>query len=261
MSRCDDWLVSGPPAGDVLAARRRAKAHLTMAAPPPAVRREALLLLTAAILVLESRIAPAPQPDEVFAFVVDAVDGGPCRAQLSASAMQFVPVLAREVERLTIFQRSPQWAVPNPNYQLTVPDGKKWLLRHVPYYLGWYRFLLLWNVGDRMYPSFCADPSWQRPDISLNAANDSLRQPLTARQALGKMAPREGVDSVAAGKGVVYMTTLLSRLKQSGFTKLVATDIYRDITIRNYTTCQKILVSTVARTLILLRLRDSSANG
>jgi len=83
-------------------------------------------------------------------------------------------------------------------------------------------------------------PEWKkRRDLRCYVA--FLRQPLTARQALGKMAPREGVDSVAAGKGVVYMTTLVSRLKQSGFTKLVGTDIYRDITIRNYTTCQKIL--------------------
>jgi 4-hydroxyacetophenone monooxygenase len=96
-----------------------------------------------------------------------------------ASAMQFVPVLSRHVERLTIFQRSPQWAVPNPDYQRTVPDAKKWLLRHVPGYLGWYRFVLLWNVGDRMYPAFCVDPTWKHPERALNAANDALREQLT----------------------------------------------------------------------------------
>ncbi len=68
-----------------------------------------------------------------------------------------------------------------------------------------------------------------------------LREPLTARQALAEFKPKQGVDSVQAGKGAVYMTTLLSRLKESGFTKLVGTAIYQDMTIRNYNTCQKIL--------------------
>jgi len=97
-----------------------------------------------------------------------------------ASAMQFVPELARRVERLQIYQRSPQWAAPSPNYHLRVPDGKKWLLRHVPYYLGWYRFLLLWNVGDAMYPAFCVDPQWPEPKRSIGPANDALRELMTA---------------------------------------------------------------------------------
>jgi 4-hydroxyacetophenone monooxygenase len=97
-----------------------------------------------------------------------------------ASAMQFVPELARQVKRLSIFQRSPQWAAPSPNYLLTVPDGKKWLLRHVPYYLGWYRFILLWNVGDAMYPAFCVDPDWPEPKRSIGPANDALRELMTA---------------------------------------------------------------------------------
>jgi 4-hydroxyacetophenone monooxygenase len=97
-----------------------------------------------------------------------------------ASAMQFVPELARQAERLLIFQRSPQWATPSPNYHQTVPDGKKWLLRHVPYYLGWYRFLLLWNVGDAMYPAFCVDPQWPEPERSISPANEALRELMTA---------------------------------------------------------------------------------
>ena len=101
MSRGDNVLVSEPaPAGDVLAARRRAKAYLTMVAAPPAIRRDALLLLTAALLVLESRVAPAPRPDDVFAFIADAADGGPCRGQLSASAMQFVQYVGAELADL-----------------------------------------------------------------------------------------------------------------------------------------------------------------
>jgi hypothetical protein len=101
MTRRDDVLVSEPaPAGDVLAARRRAKAYLTTVAAPPAIHRDALLLLTAAILVLESRVAPSPRPDDIFAFIADAADGGVCRGQLFASAMQFVQYVGAELADL-----------------------------------------------------------------------------------------------------------------------------------------------------------------
>jgi uncharacterized protein (DUF1697 family) len=68
-----------------------------------------------------------------------------------------------------------------------------------------------------------------------------LREPLTAKQALKELDPKHGVDFVKAGDGVLYMSTLLRHLKQSGFTKVVGKEIYRDMTIRNYGTCQKIL--------------------
>jgi 4-hydroxyacetophenone monooxygenase len=95
-----------------------------------------------------------------------------------ASAMQIVPSIADEVERLLVFQREPHWALPNPNYHRTVDAGKKWLLRHLPCYAGWYRFLLFWGNGDRLYGSFRIDPAWERSD-SINRANDSLRQLMT----------------------------------------------------------------------------------
>jgi 4-hydroxyacetophenone monooxygenase len=96
-----------------------------------------------------------------------------------ASAMQIVPTIADRVERLRVFQREPHWALPNPNYHRTVDAGKKWLLRHLPGYAGWYRFLLFWGNGDRLYGSFCIDPAWERPD-SINRANDGLRRLMTS---------------------------------------------------------------------------------
>jgi uncharacterized protein (DUF1697 family) len=68
-----------------------------------------------------------------------------------------------------------------------------------------------------------------------------LRAPLTPARALSELEPRPGVDSVTAGDGVLYMSTLMSRVKQSGFTRVVGKDIYQQMTIRNYSTCQKIL--------------------
>ncbi len=95
-----------------------------------------------------------------------------------ASAMQIVPTIAEQVERLLVFQRDAHWALPNPNYHRRVDPGKKWLLRHLPFYAGWYRFLLFWANGDRIYPAFQIDPGWKRPD-SINPSNDALRRAMT----------------------------------------------------------------------------------
>jgi 4-hydroxyacetophenone monooxygenase len=96
-----------------------------------------------------------------------------------ASAMQIVPGIADSVDRLLVFQRSRHWALPNPNYHRAVGEGKKWLLRHMPYYLSWYRFLLMWNSSDRMYSAFCVDPDWETPEVSISLANDVARKTMT----------------------------------------------------------------------------------
>ena len=68
-----------------------------------------------------------------------------------------------------------------------------------------------------------------------------LRAPLTAKRAAAEIDHRPGVDTVKAGDGVVYMSTVMSRVSQSRLSKIVGTPIYSDMTIRSYSTCQKIL--------------------
>lgn len=68
-----------------------------------------------------------------------------------------------------------------------------------------------------------------------------VKEPTTAKDVAEALSPREGIDFVATGKRVVYMTTLTSGLTKSGFTKIVGTKIYQDMTIRNLNTTQKLL--------------------
>jgi 4-hydroxyacetophenone monooxygenase len=93
-----------------------------------------------------------------------------------ASGHQVGPAIAPDVERLTIFQRSPHWIVPNPNYFEHVPDGVKWLLAHLPYYSRWYRFQLFWGFSDGLYSALQVDPAWDNPQRSINSTNDRHRR-------------------------------------------------------------------------------------
>jgi 4-hydroxyacetophenone monooxygenase len=97
-----------------------------------------------------------------------------------ASAMQIVPGIAPEVGHLTVFQRGRHWALPNPLYHREVSDEEKFLFRHVPHYAAWYRFLLMWTVGDRGAPSFTRDPEWEKSHpLSISEANEARRVMMT----------------------------------------------------------------------------------
>ncbi len=92
-----------------------------------------------------------------------------------ASGHQVGPTIAPDVERLMIFQRSPHWVVPNPNYFGEVADGKKWALANIPYYARWYRFQLFWGFADGLHSSLKLDPEWENPARSINQKNERHR--------------------------------------------------------------------------------------
>ena len=93
-----------------------------------------------------------------------------------ASGQQVGPTLAPDVEKLTIFQRSPHWVVSNPNYFREVSDGKKWCLANLPFYARWYRFQLFWAFSDGLYTALQGDPDWPEPERSLNEVNERHRK-------------------------------------------------------------------------------------
>ncbi len=97
-----------------------------------------------------------------------------------ATAVQLVPELAKVASHLTVFQRSPIWLLPNPRYHLSVSEEEKWLLKHLPFYSRWYRFLLFWPGTDGILPDLKIDPSWPHPERSINANNDAWRQQMVA---------------------------------------------------------------------------------
>jgi 4-hydroxyacetophenone monooxygenase len=93
-----------------------------------------------------------------------------------ASAFQIVPEIAQSAAAVTVFQRSPQWMFPNPDYHRAMGEGAKWCFRHLPYYGRWYRFLLFWPATDGQWPATFIDPAWPHQDRSANAINDFTRE-------------------------------------------------------------------------------------
>jgi len=108
-----------------------------------------------------------------------------------ASAFQFAPEVAKSAGHLTIFQRTPPWLAPTPDYHEPTTAAERWLLEHVPFYEKWYRFWLFWMLTDGVYEGVKADPAWDGGPGAVSAANAMLREALAgAIAAQAQDAPR-----------------------------------------------------------------------
>ncbi len=93
-----------------------------------------------------------------------------------ATAAQFVPVIAEEAAQLDIYQRTPNWMLPAPDYHAAIPAGQQWLFSHVPHAGHWHRFWLFWRTGDGMFlPRVRVDERWTGRADSVSAGNEELR--------------------------------------------------------------------------------------
>jgi 4-hydroxyacetophenone monooxygenase len=96
-----------------------------------------------------------------------------------ASAVQFIPEIASDVGELLVFQRTPPWFGPTPDYHDAVSPGLRWLYGHVPSYSEWNRFWIFWRMGDGVLEGVRVDEAWEPKDTAVSAANDLVRMVLT----------------------------------------------------------------------------------
>lgn len=92
-----------------------------------------------------------------------------------ASAAQFVPAIADEVASLTVFQRTPPWFLPTPDYTDPLPDGLVRLFGQIPGYAAWHRLWLFWRYYEGLRPATVVDPEWDGDGRSVSAINEMVR--------------------------------------------------------------------------------------
>ncbi|MGE2834735.1 flavin-containing monooxygenase [Mycobacterium sp. SMC-4] len=92
------------------------------------------------------------------------------------TAVQIVDACVDEVEHLTVFQRQPHWVAPRKRLTDDVPDHRRWLNAHIPFYANWIRLKSFWGTADNNYPVIVRDPEWAAEHLSISPANDRLLQ-------------------------------------------------------------------------------------
>ncbi|MCB0993615.1 MAG: NAD(P)/FAD-dependent oxidoreductase, partial [Acidimicrobiales bacterium] len=97
-----------------------------------------------------------------------------------ASAVQFIPHVAEVAAEVTVYQRTPPWLMPVPNYCDDVTTNEAWILRHLPTYAQWDRLRLFTRTQEGLLPLAEVDPGWESDGSSVSALNDMMRQVLTA---------------------------------------------------------------------------------
>ena len=95
-----------------------------------------------------------------------------------ASALQFIPEVAQVAGHVTVFQRTPPWIAPTPDYHDEIAPGLRWLYGHVPTYSELNRFAIFWRMGDGAIEGVRVDPNWEGDGSSVSEISEFGKQML-----------------------------------------------------------------------------------
>jgi len=65
-----------------------------------------------------------------------------------ASSTQLIPEITPVVDELLVFQRTPPWLAPTPNYHDDLPAALRWLMEWTPDYARWDRLVQFWRMHE-----------------------------------------------------------------------------------------------------------------
>ncbi len=74
-----------------------------------------------------------------------------------------------------------------------------------------------------------------------------VKPPLTARKVLPEIPTKEGVDVVVAGAHALYVRRLVAKATQSRLSRIVQVPLYKNVTIRNWNTTEKLSALALSR--------------
>ncbi len=90
-------------------------------------------------------------------------------------------------------------------------------------------------IVDGAPKGFGSQPARYRYDVIF------LKEPLTAKAAIGSVPTNPAVDTAHAGTSVLYFSRLTAKATQSRLNKIISSPIYQSLTIRNWNTTTKLL--------------------
>jgi 4-hydroxyacetophenone monooxygenase len=81
---------------------------------------------------------------------------------------------------MEVFQRTPNWLLPAPEYRVPTSDAELWCFRNIPFYARWYRFYLYRTRALHGFlPYLYGEQGWDAREDAISPANDLLREAMT----------------------------------------------------------------------------------
>ncbi|MFF0489913.1 flavin-containing monooxygenase [Nocardia sp. NPDC004068] len=87
-----------------------------------------------------------------------------------ASGYQIIPVLSKTAEHVTLFQRTPSWMIPIPNYLDKYDKDYLWLETYIPALRAFNRFQDAFRTGPAIAHLTEVDPNFDHP-VAVNPGN------------------------------------------------------------------------------------------
>lgn len=160
--------------------------HLTFQGPDGRrVERDVNMVVSAAGVFAKTKLPDIDGIDEFEGTIVhptqwtSALDVQGKRVAVignGSTGVQLMAPVAEKAEHLSVFQRTPQWIAPRPNYGRPVEPEVRWLLDNLPGYWNWSRYtsiigLMTWHE-DFLVP----DPEWERKGGHITKKSEDLRE-------------------------------------------------------------------------------------
>lgn len=156
----------------------------------------------------------------------------------AATAVQFIPKIASQVEQLTIYQRSPNWILPKVDRAYTRPE--QWLSEKIPALQKLYR-LGLWLRGEWvLLPAIRGNRvmrwllrTWNRHLLKQSISDPALIQALTPVYPIGakRILLADDYYSTLARDNVELVTELVDHFSQDGIVDSAHTQRQHDVVI------------------------------
>jgi 4-hydroxyacetophenone monooxygenase len=96
-----------------------------------------------------------------------------------ASALQFIPHIARQAAQVSVFARTAPWLLPTPQLHQATEEGLRWLLSHLPNYAQWHRLFTFTPQLIGFLDAATVDPEYPASETAISALNDAVRTGLT----------------------------------------------------------------------------------
>ncbi|MGW0022859.1 flavin-containing monooxygenase [Rhodococcus sp. NPDC003383] len=92
-----------------------------------------------------------------------------------STGVQLLSKIAEKAESVTVYQRTPQWISPRTNYGVPISDELQWLIRKMPFYWNWNKYvagLATIDLRNVLMP----DEEWIANGGQISKRNDMLRE-------------------------------------------------------------------------------------